>query len=278
MSKPLITFVLAVAGEEKHFHNLERCLWSIKNKITSIPYCVLVINGKHCRYNQNNVIRTIPYEGDLSRIERHLFWRMRYDLYKYVDTEYTMYLDSDTVICNDTVLSKINEIGEKFGICQHFWVPTLSDYKIKAGNPQANLEIDILSDKTDSPFIASGAFIFKNNKHNLNIIKNVTKIYSEIYPKGASYKEAMTDEVWLTLALKGEWKNVHFLGGAFNHCCEQQIMPIRLNNEIIEGKNPFEHESFAPITLLHCDLYRRDPRLGFDKNLSDKIAACFGII
>lgn len=274
MHKPIITFVFAAAGNDKHFINVQRAINSL-TKIKSVSYKIQVITDKARKRTISDGVEWIPYSGDLSRKERHQYWRMRYDLHKYVDTDYTMYCDSDTVLCNDTIVFKISEIGELFGICQHFWVPTLFDYIQKACNLEASKEISILSNGFNTPFIASGAFIFKNSSRNINIIKRVGDYYNMIYPKGSPYREGLTDEVWLTLALQGQWRNVHLLGGSFNHCCEKQIMPIRMNGDIIEGKNPFECENFEPITLLHCDPFRRDPSIGYDQKMSDKIKELF---
>ena len=46
---------------------------------------------------------------------------MRYHLNKYVETDHCFYMDTDTVIVNDRVDELIEEAGEDFLICRHWW-------------------------------------------------------------------------------------------------------------------------------------------------------------
>ena len=62
-------------------------------------------------------------------------WKERYNLYKHVETDYCIYLDTDCVVINDRVDELIEESEDQFLVAQHWWVPTLRlPYKCSCGS------------------------------------------------------------------------------------------------------------------------------------------------
>lgn len=265
-----ITIVYAVAGHKNHYINLAKALASLER--IKIDYEVLILSE-----NKNHVdtygYRWVQYRKQPS--QKHEFWRMRYDLLDYIETEYVMYADSDTVFVNDTLERHMQAIGERFAICQHFWVPTIKDYIAKAmGSYNAQQLLSLGFNDFENHFIASGAFLFKNNHTNRKIIQETCKNYDLLYPQGSKYIEHMTDEVWLSGSInRVVGSNFYHLIGGFNHCCEPP-MPLRLENGIIQGKNP-QDSAWEDVTLLHCDTFRRDPSAPYGGDLKSKIQELF---
>lgn len=260
MSKDL-TLIYAVGGDDNHYLNLQKALRS-HERLLEQPKTIII----DCHNKADNFIKTddrvsiVKYEGKVptDKSQKHLFWRMRYDAYKYIDTEYGMYADVDTVFFNDT-LGNLLPFIDGFGICKHFWVPTFQDYYEKAAGPSYyDLLFKTFGIDPNAHYIASGAFIWKWKYS--HILKEVVDFFNWFYNFGNSnYVEHITDEVWLGRSLYHiGYKNLTLLNGAFNHCIEPP-MPIEIrNNKECYGKNPNEKYHY-PITLGHCDTFRRNP-------------------
>ena len=129
MSK--ITFGYIVGGEDKHYNNLLRSLESLERIEQPHEVVILDADSRLEADEDKPNVRIIPFPVDEEKGEgwfKPHYWQMRYHLNKYVETDHCFYMDTDTVIVNDRVDELIEEAGEDFLICRHWWVPQLQDY------------------------------------------------------------------------------------------------------------------------------------------------------
>ena len=271
----MITFVYAIGGTDINYYNsLIQSLISLA-EVIKYPYKVVIISDINLHSWECN--ESYRYYGKTlsANAGKHEFWRMRYDLLSHIDTEYVMYLDVDTVFVNDNISSIIEKIGDSFGICQHFWVPTILSYYEKA-MPKDDITREMfrkLNITKNYEYFASGAFIFKNNATNAALIKEVQNTYNAIYGDSHEYLEGFTDEFWLAYSIWKTNTKVCKLSGAFNHCAEPPML-LRDNDGILEGSNP-QKEDWAPVTLFHCATNKRVPGWQYDQDLAKKVKECF---
>lgn len=259
-----VTFYFVVGGGDHHYDNMERCIKSLNERLNfKFKISVLEIGNKLSSHD--NV--TIFNEPDIIKIESgkkvgFKFWEQKYKIHKYVDTEYAIYLDTDMVLVNNNIPEIIDSIDDKFGVTQHFWVPTINDYE-KNAVPAQNMSDFInvknkLGLKNHFPFFAGGVFAFKVTDENINILKSVSDIYEDIYSSDSTYIQGITDELFFSHVLVKN-KKLYILNGALNHCCMgDDFMPLGENNNILYGKNKFDYD-MEPITFFHCDPSRRNP-------------------
>lgn len=278
----MVTFFFIVGGSSEHYDNLKRCIESLKQ--LSIPYRVKILEiGTSLSSCDNITVINKPEIIDFSKKAKigFKFWQQKYNISRELDTEYGIYLDTDTVLVNDNILGILDNIGERFGVAQHFWVPSFSHYE-KQAVPTENLSSYItlkeqLNIKNGDLFFAGGVFFFKNTQKNISILSDVSKLYEEIYPESSEYIRGITDEVFFSNILK---KERHFcvLNGAVNHCCMgESYMPIELRDGVLFGRNPFEYQS-EPITFFHCDPSRRDPSLSYSGEIKEKIKKYWNLV
>jgi lipopolysaccharide biosynthesis glycosyltransferase len=265
MSRPKITFLYTVGGPEIYYKNLEKSLRSLERIKQDYNVVILDSDGKY-RSTQDNV-KSIHFP--IPHPIRHWYWFMRYQGHSFIETDYCLYLDIDTVITNDTVDHLIDIAKHDFVSTQHFWVPTVVDYYHKAG--VADKWFQKFYQK-NANYVASGAFFFQPGVH-AHIFEKVMERFYEIYGDNPEVFEGCTDEFVLNSVLQDE--NVLMISGAFNHCCEHPCMPLDIDSKgRIIGKNPWE-QSMELVTALHCDTSRRDPRKNYHSELQKQIGKAF---
>ncbi len=264
----MITFGYIVGGDQSHYTNLFMSLKSLRERI-KIPYKVVIIDN-------DQKLKSTDFNSGISIIhlsnppKKHYYWSNRYHLHKYMDTDYGMYMDTDTVICNDRIEEIINKSEDKFYICQHWWVNNYGNYLTH--NPTQIDVVNKFNTPLDKPYFASGVFLWNNNTCT-NVFEEYWNVFNVCYSENDEYKTGITDEFMLCHALN-KTNNFKFAHGSLNHCCEKQLMPINLKDNVLVGKNPFEEE-FEPIICLHCDLHRRNPSDGYTITMANYIKKMF---
>jgi hypothetical protein len=249
------TFGYIVGGDDKYYTNLMRSLKSLEERVKN-PYEVLIIDMDGRFYSDesnikvvNESVNKVDNGGDeLNRnwLQPHI-WAKRYELYKYLETDYCFYMDVDTVLINDRTEELIEESEDNFMLAQHWWVPTLNSFL-------SNVRVDL---SKVSPFLppsgveyfygASGCFLFKKDSHN-HIFEKYQEIYKEIHGDGSAPMN-VTDELILCLSFNqfDDWK---FTNGAMNHTAHPKSMPLKKEDGVWFGKNSYEEE-FKPVFVFH---------------------------
>lgn len=248
-----VTFGYIVAGDDKYYINLLRSLKSLEERV-KCPYEVLIIDMDNKFYSNEHNIKIINdttekiknLDDPRNWFQPHV-WAKRYELYKYLETEYCFYLDVDTVLINDRTEELIEESDNKFMLAQHWWVSTLQSFL-------DNVKPDISRVKSFFPedcqtyfYGASGAFLFKKDCHN-HIFKKFQQIYKSVFSSECDSKN-VTDELILCLSFNqfNDWK---FTNGAFNHTAYPKTMPLKRENNLWMGKNPYE-KKYEPVFVFH---------------------------
>lgn len=265
----MITFGFIVGGDERHYKNLEKSIMSIRDRV-KFPHKILVIDNDNIIKSNSNV-RVVHLDNPR---KLQYYWSNRYRLHEFAETEYVMYMDTDTVIASDRIEELIERSGDKFFICQHWWVKDYGSYlRMNSTDKKVVDKLSGVISHTD-PYFASGVFLFNKNK-NSKVFDEYWRIFNLCYEQGSDYKEGITDEFILAHALNltGDYK----LGpGSLNHCCEKQLMPIQYRDNTLYGSNPFESR-VEKIFCLHCDTNRRDPSDSYDEEMSKYIKNMFYI-
>jgi hypothetical protein len=283
MSK--VTFGYIVGGADKHYNNLLRSIESL-DRIQQ-PYEVLILDADSRLEMEDDKpnVRIIPFpvneEKDGGWFKPH-YWQMRYHLNKYLETDYCFYMDTDTVIVNDRVDELIEEAENDFLICNHWWVPKLSDYLSRV---RVNVELvrHLLDNEEvlDSPYLASGLFLFQKNKHD-HIFETFLNKFNSIFDNlpNNSNPEGITDELLLALTLH-DTGNYRMTNGAMNHSSEQEQMPLEFRDKTFWGKNP-QDKDYQKVFAFHNDLeefntlsYFRKPGSVSEEFLSNFKQVCF---
>lgn len=260
-----ITIGYCVGGADKYYDSLYRSIRSLE-RIKSVEFDIVVIDSSNKMKSSDSKITIINLPVLKEEINHFQF--MRYQLYKYVQTEYTLYLDVDTVISHDNILELINDSEGKFYITQHFWVTTIRQYIQNVG-PSENW-VKYLTSIIDTPYISSGVFLF--NKSSIPLLKDVEDKFNYIY-NNDEYKHAITDELVLSTCLQNyEYK---LANGAINHC-SASYMPLQFDNDILYGKNPYDCD-FKPVTVLHGSSIRQHQGEDFFGELQDKVKSVWNI-
>lgn len=247
MSK--VTFGFIVGGDDKYYNNLMRACESLER--VKQPHEVLIIDmddrldidDPHVKII-NSEAKKLENEDDRNYFQPHI-WKERYNLYKYVETDYCFYMDTDTVVINDRVDELIDEAEDKFLCTQHWWCPTLESFIVNTKPDRTNLMLP--EDIETYDYVASGAFMFQKDKHD-ELFRKYHQIFTNVFADGGMHS-GVTDELILCLALN-EWGNYRFTNGSFNHCAANTQQPLELRDGVWYGKNPFEDE-MKPIFLFH---------------------------
>jgi hypothetical protein len=249
MSK--VTFGFIVGGDDLYYKNLIRACESLER--VKHPHEILIIDVDNRLSIDdpsvkivNTPVKYIKNKDDRNWFQPHI-WSQRYNLYKYVETDYCFYMDTDTVIINDRVDELINESEDKFLCTQHWFVPTLDKYLKNHLVDETGLSKYFPKDLSTYNYAASGAFMFQKEKHDC-IFERYNEIFTDIFSDGGSH-EGVTDELILCLTLN-ENGNYKFTNGAFNHTAAADYMPMKYENGIWYGKNPFDDE-YKEIFLFH---------------------------
>jgi hypothetical protein len=241
MSK--LSFGFIVGGDDKYYKNLSRACESLERIEQEHEIVILDMDNRLESDDPN--IKVVNVDADSIRNEdsRNWFqphiWAQRYNVFKHVETEYCIYLDTDTVIVNDRVDELIEESDDKFLIAQHWWVPTLEDYLKNVNVDPTGLDKYLPNPLSSYDYAASGAFLFQKDKHD-KLFERYMEIFEDIFSDGGLHN-GVTDEFILCLALN-EIGGYKFTNGAFNHCAAADQQDMKLVDGIWYGKNPREDE------------------------------------
>ena len=250
-----VTFGYIVGGADKYYINLMRSLKSLEERVKD-PYEVLIIDMDGRFYSDESNIKVVDEsaikidngDDELSRnwLQPHI-WKKRYELYKHLETDYCIYCDVDTVLINDRSKELIEESEDNFMLAQHWWVPTLNDFLSNVRVDLSKVSQFLPNPEVEYKYGASGSFLFKNKIHN-HIFERYSEIYQLIHGDGSAPMN-VTDELILCLTLNqfNDWK---FTNGAMNHTAHDKSMPLKKENGIWYGKNPYDKE-FKPVFLFH---------------------------
>jgi len=263
MNNEEINFCFVVGGRQEHYDNMQRSIISIKKLIDNANFCVLELGQKKIKSEFG--IKVIHKDVDFSNKKKigYLFWKEKYNVVQYCDSEYIIYVDTDTVFVNNNINDLFNKIGDNIGVCQHFWIPYMSFYESYAVSPQYKSQYVRFRSKyhmePEDKFWSGGVFLFKNSKDNLKVFNEINNISDEFYGKNEYISgSGITDELFFSYSLNKRNKYSQ-LNGALNHCIMgDQYMRLKIENGIIFGKNTYE-ENWEPVTFFHCDINRRNP-------------------
>lgn len=250
MSK--ITFGYIVGGSDKHYENLLRSLQSLERIKQDYEILILDADARLDAPEGQDNVRIIHYpvpeaSGD-EWFKPHI-WQMRYHLYKYLETDYCIYMDTDTVIVNDRVDELIEYSDDKFLICPHWWLNDIRDYFSKVRVSISSISKYLDEEVYKQRYIASGVFLFKKGVHD-KIFKTFSNLFEEIFANECP--QGVTDELLLAFSLnkEGDYK---FANGSMNHSSNHNQMPLKYENGIFYGKNPGDEE-YQKVFLFHNDI------------------------
>ena len=271
MSK--ITFGYIVGGSDKHYENLLRSLRSLERIEQDHEILILDADGRLSDSEGQDNVKIIHYpvqEGKGDDWFKPHIWKMRYHLYEHLETDYCIYMDTDTVIVNDRIDELIEYSEDKFLICPHWWLNDLEDYlrKVRVFIPAIR---DLLTEEAlKQRYIASGVFLFKKGVHD-KIFKTFSNIFDSIF-SGGNCPEGVTDELLLTLSLHKE-DGYKFANGSMNHSSNHNQMPLKLEDGIFYGKNPGDEE-YQKVFLFHNDIkefYTSDITSGLEPSVIEEL-------
>lgn len=263
MTESDITFIFTVGGDDVHYKNMERCIRSIKRFLNNSNFLIIEFGN---RLKTDGAIRVLNMPDAINfnagKKVGYLIWKHKYIGALQVETKFGIYVDTDTVLANNTIPDILSNLSGGIGVTRHFWVPNIAHYQSRATDSSTIHEfIDTkkrlkLSD--ESPFFAGGVFLFENNDETRGVFQEVLRMYDEYYT-GKDYVKSITDELFLAAALAEKPHLVRIFGGALNHCSMgDENMPLASHQGFLYGRNSFENE-WQPVTFLHCDTSRRDP-------------------
>ena len=251
MSK--ITFGYIIGGDDSHYENLLRSLRSLERIEQDHEILILDADGRLGAPEGQDNVRIIHYpvqEGKGGDWYKPHIWQMRYHLYKYLETDYCFYLDSDTVIVNDRVDDLIKYSEDKFLICPHWWLNDIKDYFTKVRVSAKSIHQYLNAGNAYQRYIASGVFLFKRGVHD-KIFKTFSEMFDAIFADGQC-PAGITDELLLGLSLfkEGDYKFAH---GSMNHSSNHNQMPLKYTKGNFYGKNP-DDDKFQKVFLFHNDI------------------------
>lgn len=250
MSK--ITFGYIVGGSDKHYDNLLRSLQSLERIEQDYEILILDADGRlECSDKKNVKIVHYPAKdaNENDWFSPHI-WKMRYHLHEYLETDYCLYMDTDTVIVNDRVDELIEFSEDKFLICPHWWVNDVEDYLRKTRVNTFVLNDTLIEDLLKTRYIASGVFLFKKNDHD-QIFKAFFDNFEKVFSQN-QFPEGVTDELLLTISL-GQIGGHKFANGSMNHSSNHNQMPLKFENGNFYGKNPTDSE-YQKVFIFHNDI------------------------
>jgi hypothetical protein len=258
MSK--LTFGFIVGGDDKYYKNLMRACESLE-RVEQDHEIVIIDMEDRLDIDDpkvkivSGVGQQVDNEDDRNWFQPHI-WKERYNLYKHVETDYCIYLDTDCVIVNDRTDELIEESEDEFLIAQHWWVPTLGDYVKQVDVDQTGLDDYLPPNLSGYDYAASGAFLFKKGMQD-ELFTRYNEIYENIFKDGGVHA-GVTDELVLCLAMN-EVGGYKFTNGSFNHCAAANQQDMKLEDGIFYGKNPQEDE-YKKVFAFHA-AYQNVPSL-----------------
>lgn len=264
MSK--LTFGFIVGGDDKYYKNLMRACESLERVEQDHEILILDMDNRleiddpkvKIVYSDKDKLeeRYIKNGGDDRNWFQPHAWAERYNLYKHVETDYCIYLDTDCVVINDRTDELIEESEDQFLVAQHWWVPTLNDYLRMVPVDQTGLDKYLPEDDSKYLYAASGAFLFQKDKH-VDLFTRYNEIYQDIFGDDGVH-QGVTDELILCLAMN-EVGGYKFTNGSFNHCAAADQQDMKLEDGIFYGKNPQEDE-YKKVFAFHA-AYQNIPSL-----------------
>ena len=127
-----LSFGFIVGGDDIYYKNLMRACESLE-RVTQ-PHEVVIIDMDDRLSIDDPKVKIVSGKGehlenddDRNWFQPHI-WKERYNLYKHVETDHCIYMDTDTVVIHDRVDELVREAEDSFLCTQHWWVPTLEDF------------------------------------------------------------------------------------------------------------------------------------------------------
>lgn len=246
-----LSFGFIVGGDDIYYKNLMRACESLE-RVTQ-PHEVVIIDMDDRLSIDDPKVKIVSGKGehlenddDRNWFQPHI-WKERYNLYKHVETDHCIYMDTDTVVIHDRVDELVREAEDSFLCTQHWWVPTLEDFFRKVMVDKTGLSEYLPSDLSSYQYAASGAFMFQKDKHD-KLFERYDEIFRDVFSDGGVHN-GVTDELILCLALN-EFGDYKFTNGAFNHCAAADQQDLKYDDGMWYGKNPQEEE-YKKVFLFH---------------------------
>jgi len=200
-----VTFIFAVGGQDCHYKNLDRCIRSIEKFHKNSKFLIIEF-GKKLNSTHNKTV--LDYSNAINfnagKKVGYIIWKHKYIGALLVKTKYGIYVDTDTVLANDTIQSLLENTTGGIGVTQHFWVPNIRTYQARTTDETSINEFLALKQKInlsdDMPFFAGGVFTFEKNADTDLVFEMILKMYNEYYD-GKDYVKSITDELFLAAAL-----------------------------------------------------------------------------
>lgn len=255
------TFFYIVGGDNIYYEQLKRSIRSLKKISSNYKIKILDISKK---LSSSENIEVIHIDKKINN--KYIFWQYKYFITQFLDSEYGIYLDCDTVVCNDRVQELCEIVDDSFGVVKHFSIDTFN----KFSSYFPHLGTSFLKNhniSAEDNFYTGGVFIYKNNIKSLNILKRVFDLHDDYFNRIPYMIEGLYDETFLSIILK-EYDH-KILSGAVNHC-SANYMPIIYENAKLRGKNPFDLE-YEDIFILHGSSQRQFLGEDFSGKIKEKI-------
>jgi hypothetical protein len=238
-----LSFGFIVGGDDKYYTNLMRACESLERIEQDHEIVILDMDDRlDIDDPKVKIVKAnadaISNEDDRNWFQPHI-WAERYNVFKHVETDYCIYLDTDCVVVNDRVDQLIEEAEDDFLIARHWWVPTLGDYLRNVEVDHTGLGKYFPQDLGTYDYAASGAFLFQKGKHD-KLFERYMEIFNDIFGDRGLHN-GVTDELVLCLAMN-EVGGYKFTNGAFNHCAAADQQDLKLVDGVWYGKNPQEDE------------------------------------
>ena len=259
------TFFYIVGGRDVYYKQLNKSINSLNRIKTPHKIKILDVGNKLKSHGNIEVIYT-----DKIIDTKELFWKYKFYLCQQLDTEYGIYLDCDTIVCSDRLEEIPEKIGNTFGVIHHFYVKNFDNFKkiFRHQNSENFIKEHKLTNKNN--FYTGGVFIFHNNSTNIKILRDIFEIHNNYT---LNIKTGMYDETFLSLIVG---KNAHTtVGGSFNHC-SMKHMPLKIENNVLKGKNPFDNE-FEEVFILHGTTDRQLLGLDFNGEIRKKVTNLWNV-
>jgi hypothetical protein len=262
------TFFYVVGGDDCYYNQLAKSIRSLKRLKCDFDIKILDFNEKLSSENNIQIINS-----NKSINQKHIFWQYKYFITQQLDTEYGIYLDCDTIICEDRLEEIFDRLTNKFGVVQHFYLNNFTKFLYAFPSETSANFINKYSINLEDKFYTGGVFLFKNDTNSFNILKDTFDMHNQYYLKETDYIEGLYDETFLSTVLKKY--NYLNLNGAINHCCANH-MPLKLSENKLIGKNPFDLK-YEDIFVLHGYSDRQTLGLDFEGDLKRKIQEMWNI-
>jgi hypothetical protein len=256
------TFFYIVGGKKTYYDQLQLSIKSLKNITTPFKIKILDI-GKQLKSSEN--IEVVYIDKNIN--QKHVFWQYKYFICQALDTEYGIYLDCDTVVCYDRLKELFEKTGDSFGVIPHFYVQNFKNYLNIFNSLECQNYCKQYNLTEKNMFYTAGVYLFANNSTCKNILKETFDLHNTVYNSNMEYHEGLYDETFLSTVLKNY--NHVSLNGSANHC-SANLMPLKVENDILLGKNPFDTD-YEPIFVLHGSSERQKEAQDFTGNLKNKV-------